>query len=110
MAPTAKARDRSVILNGPASGSRVDRFDIYIRAFAPRDEPADTGLARAFGIAPQRARELIASLPRVVKRAVTEAEVERYRAVLVALATVCGSEPSTMSSSDARSPRRKRDE
>lgn len=56
----------------------MERFDIYIRRFGPGQEPAAERLARVFGLPVERARELVASLPRVVKRGVPEEQLERY--------------------------------
>jgi len=64
----------------------VDEYDIYIRGFAADwPEAPELGLHRVFGLEVARARELIASLPRVVKRGVPGAEVERYAEALRAL-------------------------
>jgi hypothetical protein len=61
----------------------VDEFDIYIRGFIARaSEPPDAGLQRVFGIDRDRARELIRSLPRVVKRHVQADELARYEQAL----------------------------
>lgn len=62
---------------------RVEEYDIYIRSFSAKGiEPADEGLERIFGIEPMRARELIRSLPRIVKRHVPAEEVARYEQAL----------------------------
>jgi hypothetical protein len=57
----------------------VDEYDIYIRGFDKGGtEPTDIGLARVFGIDRRRARELLRSLPRVVKHHVPAAQMGRY--------------------------------
>ncbi|MFI5306949.1 MAG: hypothetical protein ACHQ53_06345 [Polyangiales bacterium] len=61
----------------------MDEYDIYIRGFAPGwPERPELGLQRVFGLHPDRGRELIASLPRVVKRHVPATEIERYERAL----------------------------
>lgn len=71
-----------MIVDGPA-GMRVQEFDIYIRSFqSDRAGTAVAGLARAFGLDQRRARELVQSLPRVVKRRVSAEQVARYAQVL----------------------------
>jgi hypothetical protein len=57
----------------------VDDYDIYIRGFDKGGvEPTEIGLSRVFGLDPQRARELLRSLPRVVKRHVPAEQMGRY--------------------------------
>ena len=61
----------------------MEEFDIYIRCFAgPRGAMAESGLVRVFGLDERRARELVQSLPRVVKRHVPAAYVAQYERVL----------------------------
>jgi hypothetical protein len=61
----------------------LEEFDIYIQCFAgPRGALAESGLQRVFGLDQRRARELVQSLPRVVKRNVSGAHVAQYERVL----------------------------
>ncbi len=61
----------------------MEEFDIYIQCFSgPRGAAAESGLQRVFGLDERRARELVQSLPRVVKRNVSGAHVARYERVL----------------------------
>ena len=57
----------------------VSEFDIYIRSFDPdHPESPETGLQRVFGFGEERARAFVDAVPRMVKRGVPAAQVERY--------------------------------
>ncbi len=61
----------------------MEEYDIYIRGFASGGpEPPELGLHRVFGLDTRRARELVDSLPRVVKRHVPAGHVRRYERAL----------------------------
>lgn len=61
-----------------------EQLDIYVRGFGQAgDESPAEGLVRVFGLKPERAAELVASLPRVVKRRLSRAQAERYQGALV---------------------------
>jgi hypothetical protein len=68
----------------------VDEFDIYLLGFRVGDgrDPAED-LSRAFRLEPEQARELIASLPRIVKRRVSAEARPRYERVLEELGASC---------------------
>lgn len=64
----------------------LEEYDIYIRSFSPHgNEPPEIGLRRVFGIDAHRARELVLSLPRVVKRRIAAEHVARYERALFEL-------------------------
>ncbi len=64
----------------------AERFDIWLHAIAPTaHEPAAAALGRVFGISVAAAEELIASLPRVVKRDASAEQTQRILAVLYAV-------------------------
>jgi hypothetical protein len=57
----------------------LDEYDLYLRGFAPNAaETSELGLLRVFGLPAEPARELLRSLPRVVKRRIPASELERY--------------------------------
>ena len=61
----------------------VSEFDIYIRSFDPdHPESPETGLQRVFGFGEERARAFVDAVPRMVKRGVPAAQVERYERAL----------------------------
>jgi hypothetical protein len=62
-------------------GRMADEYDIYLRGFAAGSD-APRALHRVFGIELARARELVISLPRVVKRRLSAEQVVRYELAL----------------------------
>ena len=60
----------------------TDEYDIYVRGFAAGAEAPERALQRVFGLDPERAREFVLSLPRVVKRRLTAEQVVRYELAL----------------------------
>lgn len=76
----------------------MGEFDIYIRMFLPERAGATVeGLERLFGLTTFQARELVHSVPRVVKRRVPAAEIARYARALAELGAVYEMRPCALS-------------
>jgi hypothetical protein len=80
-----------------------ERFDVYLHGFDPaHPETPRQGLARVFGLDGAQAAELLVSLPRLVKRDLTQGEAQRYLLALESLGARAELRPGVLATPEVR--------